>query len=350
MTPPTVPLRLEPVFKEKIWGRKDSHPSLPRFPEGDRKLGEIWMTDGKSKFADGPLKGKTLADATRELGSDLCGTAWKQPRFPILAKYILTDDWLSLQVHPDDEYAKAHEPDTPGKAEMWYFIHCPPQGRILYGLKDGATPEQLQSAARAGTLKNLIPELRPNPGEAFMVAPGRLHAIGPALVLFEVEQNSDITYRLDDFGRVGIDGQPRPLHLEKAMAVMRFDLPRSGATPELRFPEPFGSRLYLVACRHFGVEHLTCEKEAPLVAEERRVEILTFLGGQGQFHTANGPLPFATGQTWLVPPRMSEGRLMPEGRCEMLRYYVPDLEKDFVEPLRARGVSESQIRSVVYSL
>ena len=350
MSPPTVPLRLEPVFKEKIWGRRDSHPSLPRFPRSDRKVGEIWVTDDESKFADGPLEGKTLAEAARQLGGDLCGSAWREPRFPILAKYILTDDWLALQVHPDDDYARAHETDPTGKAEMWYFLHCSPQGRILYGLKQGATPEQVQSAARDGTLKNLIPQVHAHAGEAFLVAPGRLHAIGPALVLFEVEQNSDITYRLDDFGRVGVDGNPRPLHIKKALAVTRYDLPDSGPAPELRFPEPFGSRRYVIACPHFAVENLIYEKEAPLAADERRVEILTFLAGKGKFQTTGGPSPFATGQTWLVPPHMSEGRLVPEGSCELLRYYVPNLEKDFIVPLRAHGVDETQIHSVVYAL
>ena len=343
------PVQLRPVFKEKIWGRSQLHPSLPPRELDGRKIGEIWVTDEESELMTGPLKGKILADACRQFGSELCGTQWHERRFPVLAKYLFTEDWISLQVHPDDKFAQEQEAGSYGKTEMWYFLDCPPKTRIHCGLRAEVTPEQVRAAADAGTLKSLTETLHPNKGEAFVVLPGRVHAIGPGLMLFEVEQNSDITYRLDDFGRLGPNGQPRPLHLDKALAVMRYDLPDPSPAPLLRFPEPFGWRRYVIACRYFGVECLTCERDVALVGNPKRVEILTFLDGAGRFETPEGTFPFQTGQTWLVPPQMPPSRLAPDPGCEVLRYYVPDLEKDFAEPLRAHGVDESTLSAAVHT-
>ena len=347
------PLRLRPVYKDKIWGRQQWHPALPPAVPSDGKIGEIWVTDDASEFLHGPLKGRTLAEAAQKLGPELCGRNWKDVRFPILAKYILTDDWLSLQVHPDDKAAQAYGDGPVGKMEMWYFFDCPSGSELLFGLREGATLEKLQAAAGDGTLKNRMQTTHPRAGEAYMVEPGRVHAIGPGLVLFEVEQNCDLTYRMDDFGRVGQDGKPRPLHREKAFAVTRFDLPQPGPAPELRFPESFGERRYVVACPYFAVEQLTYEKEAAWRGNPDRVEILTILSGQGEFETGAGvveaKLPFRTGETWLVPPEMPAAQLVPDKHCELLRYYVPDLEMDFIEPLRAHGVPEDVIRAAVYS-
>ena len=343
------PLRLRPVYKEKIWGRTQWHTDIPPAAPTKGKTGEIWVTDDASEFLHGPLKGQTLAEASRTLGPELCGRTSKDSRFPILAKYILTDDWLSLQVHPDDKAAQAYNDGPVGKMEMWYLIDCPAGSELLFGLKEGATLEKLQAAAGNGTLKEHVRTLNPSAGEAYMVAPGRVHAIGPGLVLFEVEQNCDLTYRMDDFGRVGQDGNPRPLHLEKALAVTQFNLPKPEPAPEFRFPESFGERRYLVACRYFAVEQLTYKKESSLIGNPARVEILTIINGQGEFETSEAKLPFQAGETWLVPPEMPAAQLVPDKHCELLRYYVPDLEKDFIAPLRTRGVAEDSIRSVVYS-
>jgi mannose-6-phosphate isomerase len=253
------PLLLSPVYKPKIWGRHNLAPLFesPAAKTGKNELiGEVWITDDESQFMNGPLCDLTLAEASKKYGPRLNGSGWTAPRFPILAKYLFTSDWLSVQVHPDDDYARIHDPDSTGKTEMWYFIHSGHGAEILLGLKPGVTREKLKAAFEEGTSRKLVSAFHPKAQEAIYVAPGMVHALGPGLVLFEAEQNSDLTYRLDDFGRVGLDGKPRPLHWKKGLDVTRVDAPPLRDLPRLEFRETFGSRRYVVAGQHFAVEEL----------------------------------------------------------------------------------------------
>ena len=221
------PLQLSTVFKPKIWGREDLAPIYPAQGETDlpvsRKaeisksatkpgelIGEVWSNDDTSRFLNGPVAGLTLAEASAKYGPALHGRAWEGARFPLLAKYIFTSDWLSVQVHPDDDYARVHDPGNVGKCEMWYILQADPNAEILVGVKPGVTREALKSAFEKGKSKELLIRHRPKAEEAVFIPPGTVHALGPGLVLFEVEQNSDLTYRLDDYGRPGLDGKTSP--------------------------------------------------------------------------------------------------------------------------------------------
>src|SRR5208337_4646646 len=162
-----IPLQLSTAFKPKIWGREDLSPiySSPEetdspasrkaeISSGARKpgelIGEVWVTDDTSRFLNGPVAGLTLSEASEKYGPELHGRAWKGRRFPLLAKYVFTSDWLSVQVHPDDDYARTHDPGNLGKCEMWYIIHADPGAQILLGLKAGATKEELKAAFGQG--------------------------------------------------------------------------------------------------------------------------------------------------------------------------------------------------------
>jgi mannose-6-phosphate isomerase len=345
------PLQLSPVFKPKIWGRRALSPLFVRAQNPlrpDDSIGEAWLTDDAARFLNGPPAGMALAEAVEKYGPELCGRSWRERRFPILAKYIFTSDWLSVQVHPDDLYAREHDPGSLGKREMWYIVHSARGSKLLLGTKPGVTQEQLRGAFEKGTSRTLLRSFQPRAGDAFLIPPGAVHALGPRLVVFEAEQNSDLTYRLDDFGRMGLDGKPRPLHLEKGMAAAKLDLLFKGGLPRFQLGEPYGWRRYIVACRHFAVEEIMMRKLAAFRGSPERVEILSILEGEGRVETSAGWMGYQTGETWLIPPATERYRLIPNEKTRVLRTYVPDLEKDFRRPLAKHGKNPKRVARVVF--
>jgi mannose-6-phosphate isomerase len=359
------PLQLSPVFKPKIWGRVDLSPIFPRpqFPAvdadprhdpsealtaKDQLIGEVWITDDAARFLNPPLAGMTLGEAGEKFGPELHGKNRQDRRFPILAKYIYTSDWLSVQVHPDDAQAQTYDPGNRGKCEMWYIVHSDRKAEILLGSRPGVTKENLQAAFQKGTSRELLNRIWPKAGEAIYVPPGTVHALGPGLVLFEVEENSDLTYRLDDFGRPGLDGKPRPLHLDKGLAVTRVELPAHRDLPRLQFREPYGWRRYVLACRFFALEGLTLRRGGTFAGKRERVEVLSLLEGEGRVETAAGWLGYQAGDTWLIPPATGTYRLVPRETTRLLKFYLPDLEEDFRQPLARRGVRAASIKKIVF--
>lgn len=344
------PLQISNVYKPKIWGRKDLSPLFEKPPEygGSELIGEVWITDDAGCFLNGPPAGLKLAEASRKYGEELHGKNWKGPAFPLLAKYIFTSDWLSVQVHPDDDYARVHDPGNFGKCEMWYIISADGDGEILLGPRPGVGKAQLKEAFARGTSPELLNRFRPEAGEAVFVPPGTVHALGPGLVLFEVEENSDLTYRLDDFGRPGLDGKPRPLHLEKGMDVIRPELPLHRDLPRMEFRESFGTRRYVLASRFFALEEWTVQNTAQLESSPEHVEVLSILEGEGRVENAAGWMNYRAGETWITPPGAGAYRLVPRPKTRLLKFYVPDLETDFRRPLAQRGVKPEIVNQIVF--
>jgi mannose-6-phosphate isomerase len=290
----------------------------------------------------------TLAQASEKYGPELHGKSWPGRRFPLLAKYIFTSDWLSVQVHPDDAYAAVHDPGNVGKCEMWYFLTADPSAAILLGLKPGVTKEHLLQAFKEGTSRNDLQSFRPQLGEAVFLPPGMVHALGPGLVLFEVEENSDLTYRLDDFGRLGLDGKPRPLHLEKGLDVIRPELPPRRDLPRLECQEKYGGRRFVLASRFFALEELSIRQAATFSSSPERVEVLAIIEGRGRIENEAGWLAYRRGDTWLIPPAAHLYRLMPGLDTRLLKFYVPDIERDFREPLKRQGFPLEKIHQIVF--
>ena len=346
------PLQLSPVFKPKIWGRNDLDPIFqrPQSPEFSGALiGEVWITDDQSRFMNGPIAGMTLAAAAEKFGPELHGANWKDRRFPLLAKYIYTSAWLSVQVHPDDAQAARFDPGNRGKCELWYIVSSGRKGDLLIGVKPGVGSDKLRSAFQHGTSRQHLNRFRPKSGEAIFIPPGTIHALGPELVVFEVEETSDLTYRLDDFGRLGLDGKPRPLHLAKGMAVAQLESPAFRNLPRVKVSEPFGARRFVAACGFFALEELTLLKRGAFRGRAEGVEVLSVLEGEGRVETPAGWMGYHTGDTWLIPPACESYRLVPRGKTRLLKFYVPDVEKDFRRPLLKRGVSASKIKRITFA-
>ena len=350
------PVQLSNIYKPKIWGRQDLAPLFTPPPPSSgaggkiaqQRIGEVWVTDDVSLFMNGPAAGMTLAEASEKYGPELHGKSWPGRRFPLLAKYIFTSDWLSVQVHPDDAYAAIHDPGNVGKCEMWYVLTTDPDAAILVGLKPGVTKQQLLPAFRNGTSREFLQSFRPQPEEAVFLPPGLVHALGPGIVLFEVEENSDLTYRLDDFGRPGLDGKPRPLHLEKGLDVIRLEFPPLRDLPKIVRDEKYGTRRFVLASRFFALEEMSIRHPATFHSSPERVEVLSIMEGDGRIENEAGWMGYRTGDTWLIPPAANLYRLMPGLDTKLLKFYVPDIERDFREPLKRQGIPSEEIRQIVF--
>ena len=360
------PLLLAPDFKEKIWGREQLDPLYPG-PESRsrdapvrskgsmrrasrpsaRRIGEALLTGDGASFMTSPVSGLTLGEVMARSPGELCGAGWKADYFPFLAKFLFTSDWLSMQVHPDDEYALHHEKSR-GKTEAWYIIEGDENASIALGLVPGTTREALESACRQGRSREIAQSFRPRPAEGVFVPSGTLHALGPGLVLFELSETSDITYRLDDYGRLDNRGRPRDLHLERGLETVRRDAPAYRDLPRIEFEEGFGSRRFVLACRYFAIEVLAVERRQAFPPPPDRVEALAVIGGEGRVETSRGWLAYAPGQTWLIPAGSEPYRLVPEETSRFIRFYMPDLDRDFRLPLVKRGVAPDVIRKVVF--
>jgi mannose-6-phosphate isomerase len=233
---------------------------------------------------------------------------------------------------------------------MWYILQADTKAEFLLAIKPGLTKEALKAGFEKGTSKELLERHHPKPGDAIFVPPGTVHALGPGLVLFEVEQNSDLTYRLDDFGRVGLDRKPRPLHLAKGMDVIQVDAPPHCHLPRWEFQESFGARRYIMACRYFAVEEIFLRKRATFKSSSQRVEVYSVLNGEGRVENTSGWLGYRTGETWIIPPAAGAYRFVPQQETRFLKFYVPNLVQDFRRPLAARNVPPEHVEKVVFDL
>lgn len=295
------PLRLVPSFREKIWGATALE---PWFRDSDVKIGEVWFTADDNRTEDG----RTLVQLIAEYGTDLLGGSRRWDSFPILVKFLFTTDRLSVQVHPDDRYARAHE-NFPGKTEMWYALRSEPGGSLALGFREPLSRDHLRRAAVTGEIESLLRWFPVRPGDAFFTPAGTVHAIGSGLTLVEIQENSDLTYRLYDYGR------PRELHLDKALAVAD-PVPHPGTST----PTELGcGRRLLAYCEHFATESLDLAADTAYPLEPGRMDIVISVEGAGSF----GSTPFGPGEVWLVPATAAPFEIKVTAPVRLLRTYVP---------------------------
>jgi mannose-6-phosphate isomerase len=266
------PVRLAADFKEKVWG---SSKLQPWYASDGRLIGEVWFTQAA------PL--------------------------PLLVKLIFTEENLSVQVHPDDAFAGEHE-HSRGKTEMWHILRAAPGARVAMGFREAISRERLRESAITGEIMELLNWVEARPGDTFFIPAGTVHAIGAGLALCEVQQQSDVTYRLYDYGR------GRELHLDKGVTVSHTS-EHPGYAPRVALPG--GSEL-LAECEYFRTELRVFADPIAHVPNGRAPEILVFLRGAG---TIAG-LPFRLGEAWLIP---ADGPVAvePDGEVAMLRTFAP---------------------------
>ena len=334
----------------RIWGARSLTPLYPEKTDLTEPIGEVWLTGVDCKVATGPFAGKTLGDAWREMPADWRGTRFARPvDFPILIKFIFPNDKLSIQVHPDDAYAAAHEQAAGGrgKTEMWHVISAEHGASLLLGLKPGVTRESFVKALDAHTLEALFQRHAVKTGDTYFVPAGTPHTIGSGMVICEVQEYSDLTYRVYDFGRVDASGKPRELHIEKALEVIDF----GGAVPRAFRPEcPMDEKgsayvEYLAGCRHFAVEKWDIEGWAAETTNSAQFELLTISQGGGAIRSNGIDFDYSAGETWFLPSSLGEYIVSPN--ATVFRTYVPEIEH-FEQVFVNKGYPEEIRRQFIF--
>jgi mannose-6-phosphate isomerase len=270
--------------------------------------------------------------------------------FPLLVKFIFAEDKLSVQVHPDDEYAGKHEKAAGGrgKTEMWYALGAQPGAEVFVGLKPGVTRESFQRAIAGGTAEECLERIPLRAGEAVFVPAGTAHTIGTGLVLCEIQEHSDLTYRVYDYNRRDAQGRARELHIEKAMEVIRFGEQRGGKVEPMMVERGAVRETHFVACRYFAIEKWEFSESVAAETSRERFELMIFLEGSGRFEWNGSRIEYGPAQAWMVPAALGAYRIEPASRTALLRTYVPHGMNEFVERLKARGVPEQVASRLVY--
>lgn len=282
------------------------------------------------------MAGATLGEATHTLGERLLGARAIEVfgmRFPLLAKFIDAHQWLSVQAHPDDGYAADWEDGKLGKTESWYILDAEPGAQIIYGVKRPVNREEVRAAIEANALEALLRSAEVSAGDVVFVPAGTIHAIGSGVALYELQEYSDITYRLYDYGRLQANGQPRELHIDRGLDVMRCEPSRIvKATPLVGEQTASSVRRTLVACKYFVEDEYTFSGQVSSHVTPSSLHVVTVIEGSCAVRWPGGELSLALGDTAVLPAGM--GAYIFEGRGRVIRAYVPDADDPTLEAWR----------------
>lgn len=311
------PLRMKPCYKEYLWGGTRLKTDFGKSDAPD-VTAESWELaghpDGTSVVAEGPLQGKTLAQLGELDRNGIWGSDCRGERFPVLVKLIDAKQMLSIQVHPSDDTAAEGEQ---GKAEMWYIVDCAPQAFLYYGFSEKIGPEELLRRANDGTICDMLNRVLVAKGDVFYILPGTIHAIGAGIVIAEIQQNSNTTFRVYDYQRRGADGKLRPLHLERAAAVMDYEpvVPEEcKANSGMYFPG--FSMTEMFSCRYFRAYRIDVHSLARLACDGRSFQHLQCVDGRGVIRCGEEEYPFERGESFLMPAALGEYEI--NGECRVL--------------------------------
>ena len=322
------PFRIEPTFVPRIWGARSLAPLYPEKSDLPEPIGEVWLSGIDCRIANGPFVGKTLGEAWCEMPVEWRGSDLRQPcDFPLLVKFIFPMDKLSIQVHPDDAYAAAHEQAAGGrgKTEMWHALYADSEARVLIGLDPKVHEEDFIEAIENRTLENLFVHWRVQPGDTFFVPAGTPHTIGSGMVLCEIQEYSDLTYRVYDYGRVDAKGKPRELHIKKALDVIEFGRPVGAKTSRIRL-RSHGSHVSLIAaCRYFATERWKIVAPTGVRTNPEHFDLFVVLTGAGNLTWGTGSAKFQSGECWLIPAGLEKLTVDSRSASKILRTYIPDL-------------------------
>jgi len=290
------PITFTPLYMERVWGGRELERVYQRsLPTPHLPYGESWeivdRDDAQSTVNHGPLAGRTLHELWSHQRTATFGPGYESlpNRFPILFKILDARDDLSIQVHPPVEKAEllGGEPKT----EMWFIADCDPGAKLYVGFRNGVTRDDFQAALHSGAVAGCVHAIMPSPGQSIFIASGRLHAIGAGFLIHEIQQNSDTTYRVFDWNRPGLDGNPRPLHVEKSMASIDFN------DFEPTMDTPRGDNL--ATCPYFKTDHATIPRDHSFLPQDRDHFVILSLT-QGTLTDSHGR-PYHKGDTLLLP-------------------------------------------------
>lgn len=319
------PLRLRPILQEYLWGGRRLGELLGKPIGGGPTYAESWEVvdhrDGQSVVENGPLAGKTLGELASEFPADLYGDITPPERFPLLFKYLDAQKTLSVQVHPNDAQAAQQSPPDLGKTEAWLVVAAEPGSRIYAGLKPGVDRDTLAAAVEAGECQKCLHSFEPRPGDCVFIPAGTVHALGEGLVIAEIQQASNTTFRLFDWNRLDKDGNPRPLHVAESLAVSDFQ--RGPVTPQR--PEPKeGGWERLVTCDKFLFSRAQAKAGDKLsLPPSKSFHIVSLVEGAGRLTGEGFDEPLAPGQTLLVPAACPKATFVGAEQSTLLDMRLP---------------------------
>ena len=341
--------RIDPIFSPRPWGTRSLAPLFPEKTNLPEPIGEAWLTAKESRVANGPYAGKLLGQSWHAMPMGWKGTRTATyAEFPVLLKFLYPKDKLSIQVHPDDTFAQRYEEAAGGrgKTEMWHIVSAQPGAELLLGLKPGVTRQDFLEGVAHHTVEDMFVRYPVRPGETYFVEAGTQHAILPGMVVCEIQEYSDLTYRVYDYGRLDAHGKLRELHLEKAMEVTRFNGTRSGKLPALPLHSPDANKHLLAACEFFATERWDCDRTTPIESDPMEFQLLVILSGRGALYDADSTYEFAQGQAWFLPANLTLTLLQPREPTSLLRITVPDKVELNAQLLRM-GFEQTAISQVL---
>ena len=336
------PMLLEPRFDAKIWGGRRLETVLGKSLPDEDLYGESLESDGDSRILNGLFAGKTInellqIDAHSVLGERGRAASGEFGDFPLLAKFIDASDVLSVQVHPNDDEARLI--GKRGKTEAWHIIRAERDATLITGLKPGVSTEDIARAIGDVRLGDLVIEQSVSDGDTLLIPAGTTHAIGPGILLYEIQQASDVTYRMYDWGRLDPSGFPRDLHVNESLQVVRPELLADRIASLWIGP----GRSMLAACRYFALERW----ELPIEPETIRLDggtfrLLSAVRGNVRIEADGASIDLATGRTALIPAAAPSLTITGDGA--VLTSYIPDIQQDVIEPLLRAGHAIEDIR------
>lgn len=320
------PLAFRPIFKDKIWGGDKIHSVLGKDYPGLPNCGETWEVSAVERnvsvVSGGPLDGKDLQSLIEEYGPRLMGKKIYDKygtKFPLLLKFISAADDLSIQVHPGDEMARRCH-GSYGKTEMWYVLDADPGARLISGFVRPVTREEYVEYFESGRLEQLLMSVPVEKGDCFFLPPGRVHSIGRGILLAEIQQSSDVTYRIYDFDRTDASGHRRELHVEQALQAMDFSASCDPKTPYRQTDEGIVS---LVECPYFVTNLL--KTGSPFTrdyADTGSFALLTCVEGSATVISGSGETAVAKGRCVLIPAEVANVEIVPQGYVEILETWA----------------------------
>ena len=312
------PIKLQPVFKEIVWGGNRLKNDYG-FKSELKNIAEAWMlcarNDGDNIVINGEYAGKSFTELVKEAPGLLGTKGEKYSEFPLLIKFIDAKSDLSVQVHPDDEYARIHE-NSYGKTEAWYILDCDEGAQLIYGFKNPITQDEFRKSIKDNTFLENVNKVNVKKGDVFFINAGTLHAIGGGILLAEVQQNCNTTYRVYDYGRL-VDGKPRELHIEKAIDV-------TDTTPPTRSGDPDGEKIAvdggftqdLCSCEFFKMSTIEVSGSFSLDVDDESFVSLLVLSGEGSVTCGDCVVPVGSGDSIFVPA--GSGNTVLNGNFEVL--------------------------------
>jgi mannose-6-phosphate isomerase len=293
------PFLLQPNLQSRLWGGQRLATHLGKALPTEQPYGESWELHPTVQVAEGEYGGRTIGDLAAQYSGDLIGTQ-SADGLPLVVKFLDAAEWLSLQVHPNDTQALQYEGKRRGQHESWYVVDAKPGAKLIGGVKSGTTRESLVQAIGDNTLDDVLVYIDVAAGDLMDIAAGTIHALGPDILVYEIQQASDTTYRLSDWGRVGAEGQPRELHLDKGLAVAKFDL-----RVHVTHPIVGNHRAVEIVCSPFYTVmlHRLERYTGGLLSDTNGADfhVLTLLNGEAVVESVGSEIALRGGQTCLVP-------------------------------------------------